>query len=139
MLREAVRYLLHIMEQSAIQEFIRLAESHPTEEGNDRARFASLGRQMAVHLAVQLGLRPGSFDLRIYPLQGEITLQSDDLRVDMIRAGGGFTFRSCTSRTDPQGGCPNWLSYRSLSRQPQEVLRMMRGIMELSAGYKAAV
>lgn len=127
------------MEQSDLQEFVRLAESAPSEGADDRARFAALGRRVAVHLAVGLGLKPGSFDLRIYPVQGEIVLQAEHLRVDLCRMGGGFTFRSCLSRHDPVGGCPNWLSFRSLVRQPGEVLRMMRATMAVAEQYQASV
>ena len=97
--------------------------------------FHSRARSQLRRLAVALGLKPGSYDLRSNPggiaVSGEITLHADHIYVQASQPATGhdtgIMYRTCQGRTDYYGGANNFASLDLLNR-PDELAHRIKAV-----------
>ena len=95
--------------------------------------FHSRARSQLRRLAVALGLKPGSYDLRSnyggIAVSGEAVLHTDCLYVQVCQPAtghdSGILFRACKGRNDYVGG-PNNFASLDLLNHPDELSRRIR-------------
>jgi hypothetical protein len=107
-----------------VSELVRLAgqELHSyTEVAHaNKEAFHRRAKAVAKLIAAELGLAPGSYDVRSnkagIAVGGEVTLHSDTLYVQFGQGFNreGFLYRSCRGRKDYTGGSNHWMRWREL-------------------------
>jgi hypothetical protein len=107
--------------------------------------FHSLGRKLLKDLANDLGLTPGSYEIRSnlggIAVCGEVTLHSDNLYVqlsDNMGAGARVLYRTCKSRRDYCGGMNHWMSISRMAVAEESFVGHCRALMQSSALAKPA-
>lgn len=98
--------------------------------------FHSLGRKLLKDLANELGLVPGSYEIRSnlggVAVSGEVTLHHEGLYVqlsDNMGAGAQLLYRTCKGRRDYCGGTNNWMSLSRLTDGTESFLSHCRALL----------
>lgn len=91
--------------------------------------FHSTARARLRRLAAELGLPPGSYDLRSnqggIAVSGEITLHHEQVYVQVSQGCGlGVLIRTCRGRRDYTGGPNNWAPFDLLDDLPALAARV---------------
>jgi len=81
--------------------------------------FHRLGKKLCKEIATQLGLAPGTFEIRSnkggIAVCGEITLHSEHLYIQFGQTMKGcFMWRTCRGMKDYTGGPNQWMPYSDL-------------------------
>lgn len=116
--------------QAHINLFIHLTKAAVYDESGDsesgpghlKAEYKRLGRRILKHIAEELNLAPGSFDIRWNPggiaCSGDHTLHTDKVYLALHdNLGiGWFYWRTCKGRKDYTGGANQVVTWDSLKK-----------------------
>ncbi len=138
------------MKPDAVLEYVTLATGNLSYNEEPKFRFLALGRQLARKLAADLGLAPGTFDIRTnkagIAVSGEVTLHAERLYVSLGQSflGTSFMFRCCNGRKDYSGAVNRWAVWTDLYNDYDHLLAELRMAIEegnakaLRDAYRAA-
>ena len=96
------------------------------EDGHSllKMEFHRKGKQVLKVIANELGLAPGTYDIRSNlagrAVSGEITLHGEHIYINFEQSSLGdiFMYRSCRDRKDCSGGSNNWMKWDALLDLP---------------------
>lgn len=99
--------------------FINLATTPVAYNESAKREFLRVAKQMAIHLAVRMGLNEDHYDVRVnkagIAVSGEVTLHTDRHYVQFGQSQpGSFLVRSCKGRKDFTGGRNHWVKWEDL-------------------------
>jgi len=115
--------------------FINLATTPVAYNDSAKREFLRVAKQMAIHLAVRLGLNEDQYEVRVNKggpaVSGEVTLHTDTRYIQFAQSFGilkdGFLVRSCKGRKDHVGGRNHYVKWESL-RNLDKVAEFIRGL-----------
>lgn len=113
--------------------FVEIAGTPVAGDADLKAEFLRMGKQMAIRLAVAMGLNEDGYDVRVNKagpaVSGEVTLHTDRHYVQFGQSvPGSFMVRSCKGRKDYTGGRNHWVKWEDL----RDVGRVAEFVLSLS-------
>lgn len=104
---------------------LRDVNGYSADAARDKEYFHKAGRQFLHALAKELGMLPGTYEVRNNmggpAVSGEVTLHSDTLYVQLMEScmapGIHILYRACRGRNDYSGLQNHWVSMRELSER----------------------